>query len=253
MIVLFFAGMLASALNSVAGGGSFISFPALLVLGIPPVNANTTNTVALWPGSIASVGAYRREFESNWQTLVPLLLVSLLGGIAGAMLLLNTPQATFARLLPFLLAMATLLLAFSRRITRVVRERKMGSSMSPRTANALVLMLQFFIGVYGGFFGGGIGIMMLAIMSLQGMDNLHAMNGVKTLLAVVINGLAVLIFVMAGTVYWPECLVLLGGAVVGGYGGAYLAQRFDSEQVRKFIIGVGILMTVYFFVRTYLA
>lgn len=250
--VLFVAGMLASALNSVAGGGSFISFPALLVLGIPPINANTTNTVALWPGSIASVGAYRREFESSWRALLPLVMVSLFGGILGAMLLLNTPQDTFARLLPFLLAMATLLLAFSKRITRAIRTRNIGGSLPPAVTNVLVLALQFVIAVYGGFFGGGIGIMMLALLSLQGMSNIHAMNGVKTLLAVVINGLAVLVFVTAGTVYWPQCLVVLGGAILGGYGGAYLAQRFESEQVRKFIIGVGVFMTVYFFVRTYL-
>ncbi|MEO8609464.1 MAG: sulfite exporter TauE/SafE family protein [Chloroflexota bacterium] len=253
IVVLFFAGMLASGLNSVAGGGSFISFPALLVLGIPPINANTTNTVALWPGSVASVGAYRRELGDSWRTLIPLVVVSLFGGIVGAVLLLGTPQNTFARLLPFLLAMATVLLASSKRLTQAVRSRNIGSQMSPRVNLALMLVLQFFIAVYGGFFGGGIGILMLAIMSLQGMTNIHAMNGIKTLLAVVINGLAVLIFVTAGTVYWPQCLFLLGGAILGGYGGAYLAQRFDSEKVRKFIIAIGIFMTVYFFIRTYLA
>jgi uncharacterized membrane protein YfcA len=253
LIVLFFAGMLASALNSVAGGGSFISFPALLVLGIPPINANTTNTVALWPGSIASVGAYRQEFVATRRELVPLVLVSLVGGILGAILLLNTSQTTFARLLPFLLLMATLLLAFSKRLTRFIRSKEIGSHLPPRIVNVFTLILQFFIAVYGGFFGGGIGIMMLALMSLQGMTNIHAMNGVKTLLAVVINGLAVLVFVTAGTVYWPQCLIVLGGAILGGYGGAYLARRFDSEQIRKFIIAVGVFMTVYFFVRTYLA
>src|SRR4029434_4826577 len=133
-----------------------------------------------------------------------LVIVSLFGGIVGAKLLLGTPQDTFARMLPFLLAIATFLLAFSKRITRAIRSRNIGSKMSPRLNLALVLVLQFFIAVYGGFFGGGIGIMMLAMMSLQGMTNIHAMNGAKTLLAVVINGLAVLIFVSAGTVYWPQ-------------------------------------------------
>lgn len=251
IILLFFAGMLASALNSVAGGGSFISFPALLLLGIPPVNANTTNTVALWPGSIASAGAYRQELTAGWRALVPLVLVSLAGGIVGAALLLNTPQETFARLLPFLLLMATLLLAFSKRITQAVRGRGIGSNLSPGVTNTLVLVLQFFIAVYGGFFGGGIGIMMLAIMSVRGMENIHAMNSIKTLLAAVINGLAVAVFVLAGQVYWQPGLVLLAGAVLGGYGGAYLAQRFESEHVRKFIIGVGFFLTIYFFIRTY--
>ncbi len=251
--LLFFAGMLASALNSVAGGGSFISFPALLLLGIPPVNANTTNTVALWPGSIASVGAYRQELAHRRRELVPLVIVSLFGGIVGALLLLNTSQETFARLLPFLLLFATLLLAFSKRITRAVRGRGIGSNLPAPLVNILVLVLQFIIAIYGGFFGGGIGIMMLAIMSLRGMENIHQMNGIKTVLAVVINGLAVAIFVIAQKVYWLPCLILLAGAVLGGYGGAYLAQRFHSEQVRKFIIVVGIFMTIYFFIRTYMA
>jgi uncharacterized membrane protein YfcA len=253
LVVLFFAGMIASALNSVAGGGSFISFPALLVLGVPPINANTTNTVALWPGSVASVGAYRGQLTTGRRELIPLIIVSLFGGVSGALLLLNTPQETFARLLPFLLLLATVLLAFSKRITRFVRRREIGSSLSPRLSMALVLILQFFIAVYGGFFGGGIGIMMLAVMSLRGMENIHAMNGIKTVLAVVINGLAVATFVLAGTVYWTQCLIMLAGALVGGYGGAYYAQRFDSDKVRTFIIAVGIFMTVYFFARTYVA
>lgn len=253
IIILFFAGMLASALNSVAGGGSFISFPALLLIGIPPVNANTTNTVALWPGSIASAGAYRQELTAQRRELIPLVLVSLLGGILGAVLLLNTSQETFARLLPFLLLFATVLLAFSKRITRAIRGRGIGSNLPAPVLNTLVLGLQFVIAIYGGFFGGGIGIMMLAIMSLRGMENIHQMNSIKTVLAVVINGLAVAVFVFAQKVYWLPCLIVLAGAVLGGYGGAYLAQRFNSEQVRKFIIAVGVFMTVYFFIRTYLS
>jgi uncharacterized membrane protein YfcA len=221
-------------------------------MGIPPVNANTTNTVALWPGSIASVGAYRQELPSDRRELTLLVLVSLFGGVMGALLLLNTSQETFARLLPFLLLLATLLLAFSKRITGYVRRHDMGSRLSPRLSIALVLVLQFFIAVYGGFFGGGIGIMMLAMMSLRGMENIHAMNGIKTVLAVVINGLAVATFILAGKVYWTHGLVMMAGALLGGYGGAYYAQRFASERVRKFIILVGIFMTVYFFIRTYL-
>ncbi len=249
--LLFLAGMLASALNSVAGGGSFISFPLLLFMGIPPINANTTSTVALWPGSVASTSAYREKLTGDRRELILLIVASLAGGIVGALILLNTSQEAFGRIVPFLLLVATLLLASSQRITRFARSRKLGSSMSPGTTLTVVLVLQFFIAVYGGFFGGGMGIIMLAIMSLRGMEDIHEMNSIKIMLAAVVNGLAVAIFVISGRVYWPQGIVLMAGAIVGGYTGAFYAQRLPSERVRSFIIGVGVFMTIYFFIRTY--
>jgi len=251
-IVIFVAATLAGALNSVAGGGSFLSYPALVFSGVPLINANTTSTIALWPGTVASVGAYRKEIAAERTGIWPLLVASLLGGTLGAIILLQTPQNTFAKLLPFLLLLATLLFAFSKRINTYVRGAISGKSMPQSTVRIAVIGLQFVIAVYGGFFGGGIGIMMLAAFGLLGMDNIHRMNGIKTLMATVINGVAVLAFVLAGTIYWPQALIMVVGAIIGGFGGATYAQRINPQRVRQFVIVVGCVMTVIFFVRTYL-
>lgn len=253
VVIIFVAAMLAGALNSVAGGGSFLSYPALVFSGVPLINANTTSTIALWPGTVASVGAYRKEIAAERAGIWPLLVASLIGGTIGAIILLQTPQNTFAKLLPFLLLLATLLFAFSKRINTYVR----GAVSTSRTASQStvrigVIFLQFIIAVYGGFFGGGIGIMMLAAFGLLGMDNIHRMNGIKTLMATVINGVAVLAFVLAGTIYWPQALIMVVGAIIGGYSGATYAQRINPQRVRQFVIMVGFVMTVIFFVRTYL-
>ncbi len=253
-VIIFVAAVLAGALNSVAGGGSFLSYPALVFSGVPLINANTTSTIALWPGSVASVGAYRKEIAAERQGLVPLLGASLLGGIIGALILLGTPQNTFAKLLPFLLLFATVLFAFSKRINAYVRGMISADTARSQTRVRIgVIFLQFVIAVYGGFFGGGIGIMMLAAYGLLGMDNIHRMNGMKTLMATVINGVAVLAFVLAGTIYWPQAIVMVVGAIIGGYSGATYAQKIDPVRVRQFVILVGCVMTVIFFTRTYLS
>jgi uncharacterized protein len=251
-VVIFIAAILAGTLNSVAGGGSFITYPALLFSGVPPINANTTSTIALWPGTVASVGAYRKEIEAERQGLVPLLIVSLIGGIIGALILRNTTQDTFARLLPFLLLLATLLFAFGKRISDRARKMVSGRALPPSTIRIGVIAFQFFIAIYGGFFGGGIGMMMLAAYALLGMDNIHRMNGVKTLMATVINGAAVVIFIFSGLIYWPQAIVMVVGAIIGGYTGATYAQRINPVYVRQFVIVVGCVLTVIFFVRTYL-
>src|SRR5258708_8139708 len=195
VIILFGAALIAGALSSVAGGGSFISFPALVSTGVPPINANTTNTVALWPGSVASVGAYREELKAQRSNLIMLIVVSLLGGFVGAKLLLGTPQATFALLLPFLMLFATLLFSFGRNVTNSLRSHITARALPPHLITISVIVVQFVISIYGGFFGGGIGIMMLAVLALWGMENIHMMNGLKTLLAICINGVAWFTFV----------------------------------------------------------
>jgi uncharacterized membrane protein YfcA len=248
-LLLFVAAALGGALNSVAGGGTFITFPALIFAGIPPINANTTSTVALWPGSIASVGAYRGEVA--WDRPVLLLGgMSVLGGVLGSVLLLRTPQATFEQLVPYLLLVATLLFTFGGPLTRRLglggRDWK---SSSPRALLALSLA-QLGIATYGGFFGGGIGVLMLAALSLMGMSNIHAMNALKTLFAACINAVAVLVFVAAGAVVWPAAAVMTGGALLGGYGGAYYARRVDPRHVRLVVTIVGCILTVYFFLTT---
>lgn len=248
---LFAMALLAGALNSVAGGGSFFTFPTLLLTGVPSIQANATNTVALWPGILASIGAYRKELASYRGVLLPLVSISLLGGFLGALLLLNTPQKIFEQMIPFLMLLATLLFAFGGQITTRLRRRFTTTVTSSRLLLIGVGLLQFIIAIYGGYFGAGIGILMLAGLALTGMENLHEMNAVKTVLAGCINGIAAVIFIIKGAVFWPEALLMAVGAMIGGYGGASLARRIDPRYIRIFVIVVGSALTIYFFI-TYL-
>jgi uncharacterized membrane protein YfcA len=248
LALLFLAAVLGGALNSVAGGGSFIAFPALLFAGVAPVVANATNTVALWPASLASAFAYRREVPGSRKVLVLLSVASLIGGTAGAILLLKTSESAFVRLIPWLLLVATSLFTFGKRVTS--RFASTGDDASPRTL-AVVAVVQTVIALYGGYFGGGMGILMLATLSLIGMTNIHEMNALKTILGAIINGAAVVLFVIARAVDWTPGVVMVAGGIVGGYAGAALARRIDPKRVRVFVLVVAWAMTVYFFVKTY--
>ena len=254
-LILFIAAVLGGALNSVAGGGSFLTFPSLIFAGVQPIQANATSTVALWPGSVASVSAYRKELASlNRVVLLALGITSLIGGIGGAILLLSTPQATFLGLVPYLMLLATLLFAFSPRITAMIRkssaeEIEEKTVITWRTL-ASITFIQLIVAIYGGYFGGGIGIMILASLGVMGMDNIHEMNGLKTVLQSIINGVAVITFVIARAVIWLPAIVMIVGAIVGGFGGAYVARRLDARLIRGFVILVGISMTIYFFLRS---
>ncbi len=249
-LLLFFTATLAGTLNSVAGGGSFFTVPALIFTNVLPTIANATSTVALWPGSVASTGAYRRELKSqNRLLLFVLISTSLIGGVLGAILLLHTSQETFVQLLPFLLLVATLLFIFSGPITARLRKRSFEKAPLSRKALISISLAQLVISIYGGYFGGGIGILMLATLALMGMEDMHAMNGLKTLLATCINGVAVITFVLAGVVLWPETLVMVVGAIIGGYGGAYYARKIDQKWIRIFVSIAGCAMTIAFFVR----
>lgn len=248
MLVLFAAAFVGGALNSVAGGGSFFSFPALLFVGLDPKIANATNTVALWPGSAAGVAAYREELNGLRPEVRLLAPVSLIGGLAGALLLLVTPSDVFRVLLPFLMLGATLLFTFSPQMTAYFR-RLDHRVDSPRATRLRAVVLQGIISVYGGFFGGGIGILMLAALALMGMENIHRMNGLKTLLATLINGIAVVAFVIAKAVAWPPAVLMVIAAVLGGYIGAAVARKIDPKIVRVFVIVVGFSLSLYLFVR----
>jgi len=247
--LLLAAAAIAGTMNSVAGGGSFFSFPALIFTHVPPIPANATSTVALWPGTVASVGAYRKRFPKDFRILLEMVATSVTGGTLGALILLRTPQATFMRFVPYLFLLATLLLIFGKRLANWV-DATFQTSKQPRWRVVLASnFFQFLIALYGGFFGAGIGIMMLALLTMLRMEDIHAMNALKTLLNAAINGAAVITFIVAGAVLWPQALLMLVGAVAGGYGGAYFAQKIDPQVVRRFVIAVGICMTVYFFVR----
>jgi uncharacterized membrane protein YfcA len=252
-ILLFVAAVLGGTLNAVAGGGSFFTFPALVFTRVNSIIANATSTVALWPGSVASMGAYRQELAKQRRDLIIVLtVISLIGGVGGAILLLKTPASTFNALIPYLLLAATLLFAVSPYITAQLRKRTAGKPNTGRislTSLILIGIAQLVIAVYGGYFGGGIGILMLAALAFMGMDNIHEMNAVKTLLASCINGVAVITFIIAGAVLWLQAIVMIIGAIIGGYGGAYYARRIDQKWVRLFVVVVGLALTVYFFIH----
>ncbi len=249
-IGLLFAAVIAGALNALAGGGSFISFPALLFMGIPAVQANATNTVALWPGLAASMIAYSKRLKAPLRVLLPLLVTSVLGGWAGALLLLKTPQHTFLRLVPWLLLAGTLLFAFGNSIRAFVGKTAVVDNLEDISRQSIVMgsTAELLVAIYGGYFGAGIGFMTLAMLALMGMRDIHAMGALRTQLAVAINAAAVITFVLAHAVLWPQCIVMIAGSLAGGWFGAHFAQRADPKKVRGTVIGVGVAMTVYFFV-----
>ena len=248
-IFLFVAGALGGALNAVAGGGSFIAFPALLFSGVAPIAANATNTVALWVGVTASTGAYRKHLDISKRVMVPLAITSLIGGIAGAYLLLHTPAHTFLRVLPWLMLGATLLFVFGRHLSGGSTS---GVARDASTAALTVAVLfELVVTVYGGYFGGGVGILNLAMLAAIGMTDIHAMNALKVVLGGLINGIAVITFIVAGAVAWRQGIVMILGALLGGYAGAHYAQKLPPAFIRAFVIAVGAGMTVYFFWKAY--
>jgi uncharacterized protein len=248
-ILLFLAAMLAGTMNSVAGGGSFISFPTLIFTGVLPIPANATSTAALWPGTVASIGGYWKKVPKGNRFLLPLMLVSIVGGLVGAQILLHTPQKTFMRLVPYLFLAATLLFTFGKKISVALGKLVRISGPPSWLTIVIAALVQLLIAVYGGFFGGGIGILMLALLSMVRMEDIHSMNAVKSLLAAAINGSAVATFIVAGAVLWPQAIVMICGAVLGGYGGARVAQKLNPKLVRGFVIVVGFSMTAYFLYR----
>jgi uncharacterized protein len=238
------AALGAGLMNSVAGGGSFLTFPALVFTGVPSIIANATSTVALFPGALASAWAYREDFKGLERIpLKPALAVSVAGGVVGALLLLFTSQKAFDVIIPWLLLGATCCFALG---PQIVKRLKGQSWMSTRT----LIALQFLVGIYGGYFGGAVGIIMLAVWSLAGMRDIHAMNGGRTLLGGVMNAAAVVCFIIAGKVWWLQTAMMLVAAVTGGYLGARFARRVNPVWVRSIIIVVSIIVTGAFFLRS---
>jgi len=230
-------------INSVAGGGTLLSFPTLIWLGVPSIAANATSTLALWPGSLGSVWGYRRELRGVDRSLYALMVPSLAGGLLGAILLYRTPTEVFDRLVPLLILFATCLLAGQDAIQRRFDLSAIHTNArSPWLSWAM--LFQAGVGVYGGYFGAGIGILMLAALGLMGHSDIHQMNAIKNLLAVCINGVAAAYFVASGLVVWNDALVMAVGAILGGVGGAGLARRLGRTVVRRLIIGIGFAMAL---------
>ncbi|TAM61854.1 sulfite exporter TauE/SafE family protein [bacterium] len=248
--ILLLVAIFAGALNSVAGGGSFLSFPALLFAGLPPIMANATNNAAMWVGTASSAGGYREEVAKARRYLVAVAIVSAVGGIAGAVILLRTPSSVFTKLIPFLLLTATILFVVGPLLPRYAG----GSTASHhgvQRPSLRAIIGQLAVGIYGGYFGAGMGFVMLAMLVLEGFENIHDMNGIKTFLSAIINGVALIPFILARAIAWPEAVVMSLGAMLGGYLGARVARRLPAPAVRRSVIAIACVLTAYFFYKTY--
>jgi uncharacterized membrane protein YfcA len=245
VLLLFGAGFLGGAMNAAAGGGSFVTFPALISVGVPSVVANATRTVALFPGAFASAYAFRRDFRAFEAVSLPVMLaVSLTGGVAGALLLIFSPASFFDMLVPWLLLFGALVFAFGRQAGVALRRVL-------RLGRTALLATQFLLGVYGGYFGGAVGIMMMAAWSIFGLSDIRAMSAARTLLVGATNAVAVVCFVIAGLVWWPQALLMLVAAVAGGYGGARLARAVDPDRLRTAITIFNFLIAAAVFWQAY--
>jgi uncharacterized membrane protein YfcA len=235
-------------MNALAGGGTLMTFPTLVFLGMPAIQANATSTVALLPGAATSLAGYRREVGAHRHWLKTLLVPSLAGGALGSVLLLLTPERIFARLAPYLVLFATLLFLF-----QVVASRRKGEAPAPGVPRlsrwAAAWALQFGVAVYGGYFGAGIGILMLVILGTLGLTDIHAMNGLKNFFGICINSVAAAYFILRGAVVWPVALVMIVGASLGGYAGAHFARRIGKERARIAVVVIGFGITVLLFAQ----
>ncbi len=244
-LLLSVAALIAGTMNSVAGGGSFFTFPALVFTGVPPVIANASSTVALFPASFASAWAYREHRENFGNVgFMPMMVASIAGGTTGAILLLSLPEEAFDLVIPWLLLLATLAFAFGPYLRSLLK-----SKIELNTT--VFIVAHFFMAIYGGYFGGAVGLIMLSCWSLFGFSDLRMMNANKTLLGGMMNAAAVVIFVAARRVFWTETLIMLISAIVGGYLGARLARRANPVIVRFIITIISVGVTIAFFVRNY--
>ena len=245
--VLVAASILAGGMNALAGGGTLLTFPSLLAFGLAPVAANATSTVALVPGGVSAFWGFNHDLVSDRRELTWMALPSLVGGALGAWLVLYVGNHTFARVVPWLIYGATALFLVQAPIRRFI-DRRIGSD-GHRRRRALQVLMQLVIAVYGGFFGAGMGILMLAMLGLVGHDNLARMNGLKSFAGSAINLTAAGIFVASGQVHWPLALAMMAGAMVGGYVAARLSRRVSPTWVRWFVVVMGVVMGTYTLVK----
>lgn len=248
LFLAFLASMVGGAMNAIAGGGTLVTFPAIVALGLSPLTANATSTVGLWPGAAGSLWGYRGQLGGARSWLRLLTWPSLLGGTTGALLLLNTGEDRFARIVPFLVLAATLLFMLQKPLLHALGRTPAEAGDQPRF-QARFFAAQFGVGVYGGYFGAGIGILMLAVLEMMGHRNIHRMNGLKNWGGMCINVVAALLFIASGIVDWPFALALAVGGIVGGYGGSRLAQRVSQAAVRRMVVAIGLISFVWLLTR----
>lgn len=250
-LMLFVAGLLGGAINSLAGGGSFIMFPALLFAGVPPVMANASNTFACLPGYVSGTIGYWRHIAPHRNKLIAYCVIGLIGGYLGAETLMRVSDAQFAAIIPWLMLFAVVTYIFGQRINRWVASRSSGSRNAARAGAIGLALLLLMICFYGGFFNAGLGIILLAYLALAGFDDIHAMNGLKLLISVVVSVVAVVRFAATGSIAWMEGSIALAGAVLGGFLAAYFAHLIPARVLRGCIIVYGVGLTCYFFWTTY--
>lgn len=254
ILALFAAACLAGAINAVAGGGTIVTFPALLAFGMPSIQANATSTLALLVGIMGSFYGYRNHLPAVRPWLKTFAPVSIVGGLLGAWLLTRTNEKAFDQLVPFLIFFATLVFLLNDVFCRLAGVEAGGADRRPHAAGtAAALILQFGVAVYGGYFGAGIGILMLATLGLLGLHHIHEMNAIKTVLGALINIVASAYFVIAGLVIWPQAIVMTLGATLGYFLGSHMAQKISQQQVRILVALIGISLSLVFFWREFLA
>ncbi len=251
ILFLFGAGLIAGAVNSLAGGGSFIAFPALLLAGVPPVLANATNTFAAWPGYVSGAIGYWSQIMENRHRLVPFLLAAFAGGFLGAELLLRVNDEQFSVVVPWLMGLAVIMFAYGGRLSQWIARRNAGRKSGARIAAIALWFLLTLICLYGGFFNAGLGIILLAFFALAGFANIHAMNGVKLLLSATVALVAVVRFAVSGSIAWYEGSFVFAGTLVGGFIAARLARFIPTPVLRTGIIIYGVFLTLVFFWRAY--
>lgn len=245
---LFLAAVVAGAINSVAGGGTLISFPSLVAFGEPDIVSNATNTAALWPGSVSSAIGYRKFTHVNRTLLTFLIVPSIIGGLAGAVILVVTPESLFKLVVPFLILFATILFAARNFISRKAAMKTTEETVT-RSGKVWGFFFQLFVAAYGGYFGAGIGILMLGSLSVMGLRDVHVMNAIKTPLQAIINLTAFLFFALKGLIVWPLALLMAVGAIIGGFVGARSAKHVKQNYLQAFIIALGLIITTWFLLR----
>ena len=244
---------MAGTMNALAGGGTFFSFPALLTAGVPPVMANASNTVALWPASLSSAWVYRKELQKHRSWVIALTIISAIGGVVGGLLLLAVSNTAFMKMVPWLLLLATVLFALSKQISgTVVRlKSRMGIVDTDDKPHSLGgLTFQFLVTVYGGFFGAGQGILTLAALSIQGVENIQELNALKNWISGVTYTVSALTFIFAGAVNWPYTILMATTATLGGITGAHIAKYLPAIWLKRLVIAVGSLLTIVYLFKT---
>ncbi|MGB7548410.1 MAG: sulfite exporter TauE/SafE family protein [Terracidiphilus sp.] len=241
------AAFLAGLLNAVAGGGSFLLFPAMLSMRMLPIQANATNTVALWPGQLTAIAAYRQDIRRNLRLALPMALAGLLGGTCGAIVLLITPQRTFLRLVPWLLLTAASIFALSGPVSRWIERRKGATVHTHPPRRFPVFLATIAVCFYVGYFGAGAGFLIITLLSVFGFQNLHEINALKVVSTTMANGMAFAIFVVNGQVVWRYCLLAMVTCAIGGYTSASLARRVPQSVLRGLVVLLGLFMSAWFF------